>query len=250
VETLEFYFQCCSIEVDSRALSVVAASLANGGVVPTTDERVFSADSVKKALSLMSSCGMYDYSGEFAFTIGLPAKSGVSGALMLVVPQVMGICVWSPRLDTLGNSVRGLEFCRQLVDRYNFHVFDALVEDGQGGKRDPRLKRHQSAIEGAVRLLWSASQGDLGDVRSALVNGVDANATDYDGRTALHLAASEGQLHVVQFLLRHGARHDAVDRWGGTPLSDAERGGHDKVVAVLRTVGESAVKKPATPTGA
>lgn len=241
VETLEFYFQCCSIEVTSKGLGVVAASLANGGVVPLTGDRVFSADSVKKALSLMSSCGMYDYSGEFAFTIGLPAKSGVSGALMLVIPQVMGICVWSPRLDALGNSVRGIEFCKQLVERYNFHVYDALVDGRQGGKRDPRFKRHQSTIEGSVRLLWSASQGDLDDVRAALIAGVDVNACDYDGRTALHVAASEGHLDVARYLVEHGAHPDALDRWGGTPLSDAQRGGHALLESLLRAPGESAV---------
>ena len=238
IETLEFYFQCCSIELDARALSTVAASFANGGVVPLTGERVFSADSVKKALSLMSSCGMYDYSGEFAFTIGLPAKSGVSGALMLVIPQVMGICVWSPRLDSLGNSVRGIEFCRHLVEHYNFHVYDPLVGGEQAGKRDPRLGRH-NAVEGSVRLLWSASQGDIDDVRAALAAGVDVNASDYDGRTALHLAAAEGRHDVVRYLLEHGARPGAVDRWGGTPLSDAERGGHAEVEAAIRQAGSA-----------
>jgi glutaminase len=250
IETLEFYFQCCSIEINSKGLGVVAASLANGGMVPLTGDRVFSADSVKKALSLMSSCGMYDYSGEFAFTIGLPAKSGVSGALMLVVPQAMGICVWSPRLDTLGNSVRGIEFCRQLVDRYNFHVYDALADGGHGGKRDPRRKRNQSTIEGPVRLLWSASQGDLEDVRAALIAGVDANACDYDGRTALHLAASEGRLDVVRYLLERGARPGALDRWGGTPLADAQRGGHAQAEALLRAAGESAAPPEALGTTA
>src|SRR5262249_13781498 len=114
METLEFYFQCCSIEVDAEALSVVAATLANGGVAPTTGSRLLSTNTVRRCLSLMSSCGMYNYSGEFAFEIGLPAKSGVSGALMIVIPKTMGICIWSPRLDRNGNSVRGIEFCREL----------------------------------------------------------------------------------------------------------------------------------------
>ena len=144
VETLEFYFQCCSIEIDAEALAVVAATLANGGVCPLTGERVFSPSTVQQCLSLMSSCGMYDYSGEFAFTIGLPAKSGVSGALMVVVPNVMGICVWSPRLDALGNTVRGIAFCKELVTRYNFHVYDGLVDGEDSGKRDPRRKKNEA----------------------------------------------------------------------------------------------------------
>jgi glutaminase len=234
LETLEFYFQCCSIEVDTRSLSVVAASLANGGVNPLTGDRVFSADTVRKCLSLMSSCGMYDYSGEFAFTIGLPAKSGVSGGLMIVVPGVMGICVWSPRLDALGNSVRGVAFCKELVDRFNFHVYDSFVAGEVSGKRDPRRGKNEEEITSTMRLLWSASQGDLDDVRIALATGKDPNSTDYDKRTALHLAASEGHLEVVQYLLDQGANPEIKDRWGGTAHSDAQRGGHDRVVKLLK----------------
>ncbi|MFJ1702759.1 glutaminase A [Kitasatospora sp. NPDC088346] len=234
IETLEFYFQCCSVELDAGGLSSVAATLANGGVVPLTNDRVFSNGSVQKCLSLMSSCGMYDYSGEFAFTIGLPAKSGVSGALMLVIPQVMGIAIWSPRLDQLGNSVRGIEFCRRLVEKYNFHIYDSLVAGDRDGRRDPRLQRNQSTADGTVRLLWAASTGDLDGVRASLASGVAVRAGDYDGRTALHLAASEGHLDVVGYLLEQGADTTATDRWGGTPLSDAELGGHTAVAEALR----------------
>jgi glutaminase len=232
VETLEFYFQCCSIELNAAGLSSVAATLANGGVVPLTSDRVFSTASVQKCLSLMSLCGMYDYSGEFAFHIGLPAKSGVSGALMLVVPGVMGIAIWAPRLDRLGNSVRGIEFCRQLVEKHNFHMYDPLVSD-QGGKTDPRLRKSDAAMDGTMRLLWSASVGDFEGVRAALACGVSARAADYDGRTALHLASAEGHLEVVDYLLDRGADPAATDRWGGTALSDAERSAHASVIEAL-----------------
>lgn len=137
-EILEFYFQCCSIEMTTEAMAVVAGTLANAGVCPVTNEVIFSPDTVKNCLSLMSSCGMYDFSGEFAFEIGLPAKSGVSGVLYVVVPNVMGLCIWSPRLDAIGNSVRGISFCRELVKRFNFHIYDSLVRVSD--KKDPRYK--------------------------------------------------------------------------------------------------------------
>jgi len=234
-QTLEFYFQSCSIEVDAQMLAVAAASLANAGVCPLTDDPVFTPGTVQSCLSLMSSCGMYDFSGEFAFTIGLPAKSGVSGALMLVVPGLMGICVWSPRLDEHGNSVRGIEFCRKLVAEYNVHVFDSLVTGrGRTSKRDPRRKKNQTQTEAVVALTWAASQGDLNEVRALIATGVKPDTADYDGRTPLHLAAAEGQLEVVRYLLAAGAVPRPTDRWGGTPLSDAEANGHAEIAALLR----------------
>ena len=75
MEVLEFYFQICSIQLTSEALSVVAATLANGGLNPLTRKRVFKPETVRDCLSIMSSSGMYDYSGEFQFSIGFPVSS-------------------------------------------------------------------------------------------------------------------------------------------------------------------------------
>lgn len=240
-DILDFYFQCCSIELTADQFAVGAATLANGGVCPTTGERVFNNLAVKNCLSLMASCGMYDYSGEFAFSIGLPAKSGVGGGLIVVVPNVLGLCVWSPPLDHLGNSVRGLEVCRRLNERYNFHNFDCLIE-GQSTKTDPRRRANESRLEGVMSLCWAASQGDLVEVQQLLARNVNVNDGDYDGRTALHLAASEGHLPVVRFLVQQGARLDAKDRWGGTPLEDATREKRHAVIEFLKNSQSSQAK--------
>ncbi|GLH08046.1 Glutaminase kidney isoform, mitochondrial [Gryllus bimaculatus] len=113
-DVLTLYYKSGSILGNCETLSVIAATLANGGVCPLTNQMVLRQDVVENMLSLMQSCGMYDYSGHFAFQIGLPAKSSLSGGMMLVVPSVMGIGLWSPPLDRLGNSCRCLYFCELL----------------------------------------------------------------------------------------------------------------------------------------
>jgi len=229
IDTLEFYFQCCSIEVDAEAMAITAATLANAGTCPTTGEMVLKSDTVKNCLSLMSSCGMYDFSGEFAFTIGMPAKSGVGGGLMVVVPNLMGICIWSPRLDNIGNSVRGIDFCKRLVTQYNFHSFDSLTSSFSN-KKDPRLRKNQTKINNIISLCWAASEGDLLEIQHLVAQGMNINEADYDGRTPLHLAASEGHYKAVEYLILHGANIMAVDRWGNTPLDDAYRCKHQSVI--------------------
>ncbi|XP_054826503.1 glutaminase kidney isoform, mitochondrial isoform X4 [Eublepharis macularius] len=136
VGILDFYFQLCSIEVTCESASVMAATLANGGFCPITGERVLSPEAVRNTLSLMHSCGMYDFSGQFAFHVGLPAKSGVAGGIILVVPNVMGMMCWSPPLDKMGNSVKGIHFCHELVSLCNFHNYDNLRHFAK--KLDPR----------------------------------------------------------------------------------------------------------------
>ena len=231
---LEFFFQSCSIEVNVEMMSVLAATLANGGVCPTNGERILKTKTLQHCLSLMVSCGMYDFSGEFAFTIGLPAKSGVSGILVVVIPNVMGMCLWSPRLDTRGNTVRGVEFCRELVKIFNFHNYDNLT--GVSDKADPRLNRIQTkAMVG--ELIWAASKGDQSAIHRLIVRGFDQDAGDYDKRTPLHLAAAEGRESVLQYFLENGAAVNPKDRWNGTPLDDAHRHGQENVVKLLEAHG-------------
>ncbi|MDQ7976906.1 glutaminase A [Paraburkholderia sp. SARCC-3016] len=223
--TLDFYFQCCSVELTCDSMAVAAATLANGGVNPLTGERVFSTDTVKNCLSLMHSCGMYDFSGEFAFLIGVPAKSGVGGGIMVVIPKVLGLCVWSPPLDEHGNSVRGIEFCTLLTSKFSFHNFD-IVSGASGEKIDPTRRKAATANARIVDLCWAAAKGDTKEIQRLVASGIDINGADYDGRTALHIAASEGQAVAVQYILQNGGNRDAKDRWGNTPLKDARRSGN------------------------
>lgn len=122
---LDLYFRQCSILVDARDLAVMAATLANNGINPRTGERALAASHVRSVLSVMHSCGMYDFSGEWGFRIGMPAKSGVGGGIIAVLPGQFGIGTFSPRLDAQGNSMRGIRVCEALSEYFNLHVFDS-----------------------------------------------------------------------------------------------------------------------------
>ena len=125
-EALDLYFKQCSILVTCRDLALMGATLANMGQHPLTGVRVFDLASVRHILSIMFTCGMYDYSGEWAYRVGVPAKSGVSGGVVAVVNRQLALATYSPPLDTHGNSRRGVEASADLASRFGLHAFDCL----------------------------------------------------------------------------------------------------------------------------
>ena len=121
---VESYFRQCSVLVSVRDLAVMAATLSFGGFNPVTAERVVDEPVARDVLSLMASCGMYDFSGEWLLRVGLPAKSGVSGGLLAVAPSQFGVAAFSPRLDRHGNSVRAIAVVEQLAERLGMHLLE------------------------------------------------------------------------------------------------------------------------------
>jgi glutaminase A len=122
-QTLSLYLQQCSVIINCQDLALMGATLANNGVNPVIKERAINSDFIKDILSVMHTCGMYDFAGEWVYKVGFPAKSGVGGGIIGVVPNQMGIAVFSPPLDSRGNSVRGIKVCQELSKHLGLHIF-------------------------------------------------------------------------------------------------------------------------------
>lgn len=123
--TLDVYAKQCALGVTSKDLAVMSATLANGGINPITKERLVDAENVPAVLSVMTTAGLYENTGEWMFSVGLPAKSGAGGGIIAVVPGVMGIAVFSPPLDEAGNSVKGQKTIAYLSDVLKLNIFTA-----------------------------------------------------------------------------------------------------------------------------
>ena len=133
--TLGLYLQQCSVHVTCDDLARMAATLANGGSNPATGEACLSRPRVRDVLSVMYTCGMYNFAGQWAYEVGVPAKSAVSGAIICAIPGKLGFAVFSPGLDSYGNSVRGIRVCEEISDRLGLHLFATEEEDRLLGSR-------------------------------------------------------------------------------------------------------------------
>ena len=122
-DILECYFKACSIKVTAVDLAHIALVFANGGVSPITKEQLFDKKYAKYINAVLMTCGMYDGSGEFALNVGVPAKSGVGGGIMAIVPNRLGIGIYSPSLDKKGNSVAGIKVLELLSKQLELSIF-------------------------------------------------------------------------------------------------------------------------------
>jgi glutaminase len=181
---LDLYFQQCSVAVDCRDLSLMAATLANGGINPVTGERAVGDEVVTSMLSVMTTCGMYDYAGEWVYGVGMPAKSGVAGGIVAVLPGQLGIGVFSPRLDERGNSVRGLQVCKDLSTDFFLHCL-----------RVPRSAR--SALRGQYPLSEVSSKRRRNEADRTRLDTVGQRGRVYDLHGDLGFAAIEALIRTL-----------------------------------------------------
>jgi len=191
---LDLYFRQCAIVTTATDLAFIAATLARGGRHPVTGERALSTEHVRDVLSVMTTCGMYDYAGEWELRVGLPAKSGVGGGIMAVLPGQLGIGIFSPRLDEHGNSVRGIRACEELSRRLQLHLLDYR------GRSRPAIRRTYSGA----------------DVRSNRVRNTAARARLDKLGTAIRVFELQGNLYfsnteqAVRRILRATAMRQMV----------------------------------------
>ncbi len=228
VKNLELYFQFCSLETNILGAGLIAATLANGGVNPWSNKKIFKSSTVKKVLSIMLTCGMYDYSGEWGYSIGIPAKSGVSGLIYAVIPGVCGIAIYSPKLDKIGNSYRGIKFFEKFSNKFNIHIFDNNCDKKENIIR--KDYRNQSLL--GFFLLEACKNNDINTINEVLNKGCDINFKDYDKRTALHIACAEGHIEVIKLLVKNNIIIQN-DRWNNTPLNDVPENKKEEVRKIL-----------------
>lgn len=218
---LERYFAQCSLTVDCRDLATMAATLANGGVNPATGRRVASERTVQAVLSVMATCGMYDSAGDWLFTVGVPAKSGVSGGVMAVVPGQLGIGVYSPPLDGRGNSVRGVAVCRDLSRDMGLHLVGTILP-----RVRPIRTRHSLAEIASKRLRSDAERAVLADLgHLAEVRELQGELTFLAMETAIRRLDEEaGQ---PRWSVLDLARVTRIDHGAALLISDLARTLHD-----------------------
>jgi glutaminase len=198
-DILDNYFRQCSILVHCDHLARAASILAFGGKDPSTGIQIVSKENTTSVISLMSTCGLYDGSGEFAYNIGIPGKSGVGGGIMCVVPGLMGIGTFSPALDKNGNSVRGLYMLNKLSRIAKLHIFS----------KEPhphKLKKYGSDdVLNLLAIKTKFQDEDLRDWRPAsyIPELGAANALD----TGISICYSDGEVisggdHTAKFTLQ------------------------------------------------
>lgn len=219
---IEAYSRQCSVLVTARDLAVMAATLANEGVQPVTGKRIFSGSDVRRLLSVMLTCGMYDSAGDWVSSVGIPAKSGVGGGIIGALPGQVGLATFSPRLDSHGNSVRGIETFERLSRDMGLHLMEVAPP--------ARAVLHATHVVGegpdAVRVYELSGTIGFSGAERVLQHLTDEPpserviAVDFTGVHAIESVARRMLLEAMRRLRRDGHTVYLVDDDGVLPERD------------------------------
>ncbi|AYJ49576.1 glutaminase A [Rhodococcus sp. P1Y] len=183
-DAVDLYFRQCSIDVTATDLAMMAATMANNGLNPRTHERALAPALVERVLSVMTTCGMYDGAGDWVARVGMPAKSGVGGGILAVLPGQMGIAVYSPRLDQHGNSVRGVDACRELSKKLELHFLHVT-------------RAARSAIRGRYTIAETPSRRRRSEIEQAAIAEFGHRARIYELHGDLLFSGAETAVREI-----------------------------------------------------
>lgn len=227
VDVVNGYIQQCSIKVTVKDLAKITGVLANGGLQADTGKRLLERRVVRQVLSVMMTCGMYDAAGDWLTSVGIPAKSGVAGGIIGVLPGQVGIAVFSPKLDEHGNSARGIEIMERLSNDMGLHLMEgtpsaqtivqsryALGEDQQTIIYELRGVLQFTESEMLLRILQdepvNTSKIILDMTNISLIHDVGTRML----MEAIDRLIADGHEIVVidsEHVLNHAKTHDGVD---------------------------------------
>lgn len=240
-EAVKVYFMACSTLVTARDLAVMAMTLSSGGVNPLTGRRVVGTDTTEHVMAVMATSGTYDFAGEWLLRSGLPAKSGVAGGLVAVLPSQLGIGVYSPPLDRRGTSVRAIAACQELSSRFGLHLMRPVTGmmsaihrylrgDAVSSRRSRRFAEREILRTRGRAIALCELQGDLGFASTDVA--VRAVTGDHDGVRWLVLdlhrvvRAEPVAVNLLDALVRelreHGVTTVVAAEEGRSPLASAE----------------------------
>jgi glutaminase len=213
------YFRQCAVVITVADLAVMAATLANSGRNPVTGVQVVPAQVAEQVLSVMASCGMYDAAGDWLLRVGLPAKSGVSGGVIAVSPSRFGVAAFSPPLDAVGNSVRGVAAMQELSSRFGLHLMHAAQRTAEPVTLAQRIADRIAVIAVQGGLDFTTTEQVLYVIGETVPDDPGWLICDLSRVTALDVAAEAMLTGVLSRLSDRGHRVAVV----GEPGSWASR---------------------------
>ena len=227
------YTKQCALLVSARDLAVMAVTLANQGLNPVTGEQVVPPEVIRQVVTVMSTCGMYDSAGDWATQVGIPAKSGVAGGLIGILPGQVGLATFSPRLDAHGNSVRGIALFERISEDMDLHLME-MPPVSQAVVRSNRVTGGIRVVELQGDIRFAGAERLIREIVSTVAEEPSV-AIDVSRVHSLNPVAYRMLMEVIRRLSLNGYTAYLIDPEDVVPNPDPGGGGH---VTVVRSLNE------------